>query len=73
MLRDTFMSKRRALKLVHIGGMAWFVLCMGYILLSALRQAGLHWWVIFSLAGHSAVVVFLLISLYLFARFRGVG
>ena len=39
----------------------------------ALRQAGLHWWVIFSLSVHSVLIVFLLISLYLFAIFRGVG
>jgi hypothetical protein len=39
----------------------------------ALRRAGLHWWVIFSLSGHSVLIVFLLISLYLFAIFRGIG
>ena len=48
------------------------MLCVGYILVSALRQAGVHWWVIFSLSGYSAVFVFLLVGLYLFAIFRGV-
>ena len=67
------MSERKVLKLVHIAGTGWFVLCVAYILVLALRQAGLNWWVIFSLSGHSVVVVFLLISLYLFAIFRGVG
>jgi hypothetical protein len=50
----------------------WFILCIGYILVFTLRQAGFHWWVIFSLSGHSVLIVFLLISLYLFAIFRGV-
>jgi len=49
------------------------MLCIGYILVLALRQAGFHWWIIFSLSGHSALLIFLLISLYLFAIFRGVG
>jgi len=39
----------------------------------ALRQAGIRWWVIFSLSGHSALFIFLLISLYLFAISRGIG
>jgi len=59
--------------LVHLAGTAWFMLCVGYILVLALRQAGFQWWLIFSLAGHSALFIFLLISLYLFAVFRGVG
>jgi hypothetical protein len=37
----------------------------------ALRQAGFKWWIIFSLSGHSALLIFLMISLYLFAIFRG--
>jgi hypothetical protein len=67
------MSHRKALKLAHLASTTWFMLCMGYILVLALRQAGIHWWVIFSLSGHSALLIFLLISLYLFAIFRGVG
>ncbi|MHC4396301.1 MAG: hypothetical protein ACYS1A_11670 [Planctomycetota bacterium] len=67
------MSQRKTLKLVHFGGTFWFILCVGYILALTLRQAGFHWWVIFSLSGHSALLIFLLISLYLFAIFRGAG
>jgi len=67
------MSQRRILKLVHLAGTAWFVLCVGYILFLALRQASVNWWLVFSLSGHGALIVFLLISLYLFAVFRGVG
>lgn len=67
------MSGHRTLKLIHLGSTVWFILCIAYILVLALRQAGVYWWVIFSLSGHSALLVFLLISLYLFAIFRGVG
>ena len=66
------MSRRDTLKLVHFVSTGWFVLCFGYILIAALREAGFKWWVIFSLSGHSALLVFLLISLYLFAVFRGI-
>ena len=59
-------------KWLHFASTGWFILCVGYILVSALRQTGLHWWVIFSLSGYSAIFVFLLIALYLFAIFRGV-
>lgn len=65
------MSRRRILKLIHLAGTVWFILCVGYILIFALRQAGFQWWVIFSLSGYSVLIVFLLISLYLFAIFRG--
>jgi len=66
------MSRREVFKLVHFGSTAWFILCVGYILILALRQAGFRWWVIFSLSGYSALFVFLLVSLYLFAIFRGI-
>lgn len=66
------MSIRRNLKLIHFASTAWFILCIGYMLVFTLRQAGFHWWFIFSLSGHSVVIVFLLISLYLFAIFKGV-
>ena len=67
------MTARRALRLVHLVSTMWFMLCVGGIVVAALHQAGFNWWLIFSLSGHSALVVFLLISLYLFALFRGVG
>lgn len=67
------MTTRRILKLIHMLSTIWFVACIGFILVLALHQAGFHWWVIFSLSGHSALVLFLLISLYLFALFRGIG
>ena len=66
------MNQRNKWKLVHFASTAWFMLALGYILVLALRQVGFHWWIIFSLSGHSAIFVFLLISLYLFAIFRGI-
>jgi hypothetical protein len=66
------MSSQRMLKLVHFGSTAWLVASAGFLLILALRQAGASWWLIFSLSGYSAVLIFLLISLYLFAIFRGV-
>ncbi len=61
------------LKRLHLVGTLWFMLCVGYLLTLALRQAGFNWWLIFSLSGHSLVIFFLLISVYLFAMFRGGG
>jgi hypothetical protein len=65
-------SSGRILKLVHFSSTAWLVASAGFLLIVALRQAGAGWWLIFSLSGYSAVLIFLLISLYLFAIFRGV-
>ena len=67
------MTKHRTLKLIHLASTAWFILCIGYIMVFTLRQAGFHWWIIFSLSGHSALLAFMLVSLYSFALFRGVG
>ncbi len=67
------MTKHRTFKLIHLASTAWFILCIGYILVFTLRQAGFHWWVIFSLSGHSALLAFMLVSLYSFALLRGVG
>ena len=66
------MSGRRTLKPIHLASTVWFILCVGFALVLALRQAGVHWWVIFSFSGHSALAIFLLTSLYLFTIFRGV-
>ncbi len=64
------MEKQRFLKLIHLLNTVWFGLCVGYILILALRQAGVQWWVIFSLSGQSAVLFFLVVSLYLVAIYR---
>jgi hypothetical protein len=67
------MISRRALRRIHLLSTIWFIACIGYILVLVLRSVGFRWWVIFSLSGPSALVVFLLISLYLFALYRGMG
>ncbi|OQA00277.1 MAG: hypothetical protein BWY71_00772 [Planctomycetes bacterium ADurb.Bin412] len=64
------MGKTRFLKWIHLINTGWFGLCVGYVLLLALRQAGVQWWVIFSLSGFSAVLFFLGVSLYLVAIYR---
>ncbi|MBN2131524.1 MAG: hypothetical protein JW741_18635 [Sedimentisphaerales bacterium] len=66
------MTARRALKWTHVVSTVWFVLCVVCVLILALHQAGFNSWLIFSLSGHSLILVFLLVSLYLFALFRGV-
>jgi hypothetical protein len=63
--------RRNVLTLVHFVSTAWFILCTSYALVITLRQAGKSWWVIVSLSGYSTLLAFLLISLYLFAIFRG--
>ncbi len=67
------MGSKKALKRIHLVATIWFMACVGYMLILALRQVGFNWWLIFSLSGHSALMVFLLVSLYLFAFVRGVG
>jgi hypothetical protein len=67
------MRRRDELKFVHISSTAWFILCIGYMLVIALRQAGVRWWVVFSISGQGALIVLVLVSLYLFAIFRGIS
>ena len=67
------MRRRDDLKIIHIASTAWFILCIGYILILALRQAGVDWWVVFSISGQGALVILVLVSLYLFAIFRGIS
>jgi hypothetical protein len=67
------MVRRVDLRIAHFASTAWFILCVGYILVLALRQAGIHWWVVFSISGQGALIVLLLVSLYLFAIFRGIS
>ena len=67
------MINRNTLKTIHITSTIWFIICVGYIFVLALRQAGIKWWVVFSLSGHGALLTFFLISLYLFAIFRGIS
>ena len=65
--------QERLLKLIHFISTGWFAFSAGYMLVSALLRAGKSWWIIVPLSGYWALIVFLLISLYLFAIFRGVA
>jgi len=67
------MKRRDDFRIAHIISTAWFIICVGYILVLALRQAGVHWWVVFSISGQGALIILLLVSLYLFAIFRGIS
>jgi len=67
------MKRRDELRIVHIASTVWFILCVAYILVLALRQVGVRWWVVFSLSGHGILIALVLVSLYLFAVFRGIS
>ena len=67
------LAVRKILSLFHLIGTFWFMLCVGLVLVISLRQAGFEWWLIFSLSGQSLVIMFALLSLYLFAIYRGAG
>lgn len=64
------MRLRRLLKIIHLASTLWFLLCAGYVLIISLVRAGKSWWFITSVGGYSAPIIFVLISLYLFAIFR---
>jgi len=66
-------SENKKLKLLHLISTIWFIAWVGYVFVTALRQAGFNWLIIFSLSGHSVIFIFFLVSLYLFAFFRGVS
>jgi hypothetical protein len=67
------MNRQSILKLVHLIGTACFVLSSLYISVWVLLRGIESWWVIVSLSGYSVLVVLLLVSLYLFAIFRGIA
>lgn len=67
------MKQRTELTWIHMVSTVWFVLCVGFILILALRQAGANWLVVFSLSGHGILIAMVLTSLYLFAIYRGIS
>ena len=67
------MNRIKAFRVIHFAGTLWFMVCVSGILAVALRRAGVSWLLIFSLSGHSALLVLFGVSLYLFAIFRGVA
>ena len=62
---------RKYVKYLHIASTGWFFICSSYVLIIWMRQAGMDWWLIFSLSGSSVVTGILLLSGYLLALYRG--
>jgi len=58
---------------LHVAGTAWFVVCLVFMLLVSLHRANVQWVVLFPLAGPGLLALLLLISVYLFALFRGMS
>ena len=67
------MSIRQRIATLHLAGTIWFVICVSFLLVIALLQAGVKWWIVFSLSAHGILFALLFISLYLFALFRGIS
>ena len=67
------METKQKISSIHLAGTIWFVICVGYILILTLLQSGVKWWIVFSLSIHGILLALLLISLYLFAIFRGIS
>ena len=67
------MQIRQKITSIHLVSTIWFILCAGYVLGIALLQAGVKWWIIFSLSIHGILAALFLTSLYLFAIFRGIS
>ncbi len=66
------MNSKRVLKRIHVFGTMWFLLCAATLLVFSLYQAKLEWWLIFSISGYSAVLLFFVFTIYLFAVYQGV-
>jgi hypothetical protein len=67
------MTARTMLRWMHLAATIWLAACAAYLVGLGLRQVGFRWWLVFSLSGYSTFVVFLVVSFYLFALFRGIG
>lgn len=66
------MTSKKFLKRIHVCGTLWFLLCAATLLIISLYHAGFEWWVIFSISGYSAVLLFFTVTVYLFAVYQGV-
>lgn len=67
------MPIRQRIASIHLAGTIWFILCVGYIFAIAMLHAGVRWWIVFSISVHGILLALLLISLYVFAIFRGIS
>ena len=65
------MRRQKVFRLLHFLSTGCFLLSAAYLLVVSLLQAGRGWLFIISVSGYSAVLSLLLVSVYLFAIFRG--
>ncbi len=65
------LTLEKKLKIIHLINTIWLTVCSAILLVISLRQAGVKWWVIFSLSGYSLVLAVFFIFVYIFAVFRG--
>lgn len=66
------MHRREIFKALGICSTICFVSSTAFLFVLGLREAGVKWWVIFSLSGYSAVLLFMVACLYAFAVFRSI-
>lgn len=66
------MNTSYVFKRLHILGIVWFLLCIAFLFVFSLYQMGYHWWATFSISTYSAVIVLFLMTVYLFAIYKGV-
>lgn len=66
------MYRREFFKGLGICSTICFVFSTAFLFVLGLREAGVKWWVIFSLSGYSAVLLFMVACFYAFAVFRSI-
>jgi hypothetical protein len=66
------MYRRKIFKGLGICSIICFVASTAFLFVLGLREVGVKWWVIFSLSGYSAILLFMVASLYAFAVFRSI-
>jgi len=65
--------KHKTSRLINLVNTVWFILGVGYVLVFTMRQASVHSRLIFFISGLSTLVALLIVSVYLFVLFGGVG
>jgi hypothetical protein len=67
------MPVQKRLAKIHFFSTSWFFFCMCYILLFELQKYRVNWWIVFSFSSHGIILLLFLLTLYLFAIFRGIS
>lgn len=71
--RKYIMNYAKILKYIHISGTGWLIISSIFLVIVSLRQAGMDWWVIFSLSGHSTSMIIFAAVVYAFAVFENIS